>query len=110
LISNSPRDEQNQNGMLQALFQQFQALDAKLEARLTTLEVKIDKGKHVPAEDQPSVTPILVDTVSAYRAVPPPDVGHSQGESFEFIKRDARISLPRADCPRFNGENMVEWL
>jgi hypothetical protein len=53
---------------------------------------------------------VLPQPVSTFKAPAPLDKGPQSELDSEFIRKETRVVLPRADCPGFNGDNPVEWM
>jgi hypothetical protein len=106
---------QAHSNLVQAVIHQLQGAQDQLlmticdemHSKLQVLESKFDK---VIGTDQGQHTTVHLErTVSAFRA-PLQSKGDSSGTDFDFLKRDTRFQFPRAHCPAFKGDNLVEWL
>jgi hypothetical protein len=118
--------EKDRAELLQGVCQQIKvtqdinlASQLNLQAQLANLIARFDKAGQFPsrtaspslgtgtASSSHSVPP---QPVSTFKNAAPLDKGPQSELDSEFIRRETRVVLPRADCPGFNGDNSVEWM
>jgi hypothetical protein len=79
-------------------------MNTQLQSHLTNLRTELQSGKQA----SPSIP--NENTLSQFRQPHIPDPVHTSSEDKDFLRRETRFQLPRADCPSFTGMNLTEWL